>query len=66
VSGLPTDQTTLKAEWYDIGGRMLLQQMVSVQGGIAMLNTHLANGVYVLKFQSVDGTIIAKNVLIMK
>jgi hypothetical protein len=66
VSGLPTDQSTLKAEWYDIGGRLLLQQMVAVQGGIAMLTTHFANGVYVLKFQSADGTVIAKNVLIMK
>jgi len=66
VSGLPGDQTTLKAEWYDIGGRLLLQQMVSVQGGIAMLNTHFTNGVYVLKFQSADGTIMAKNVLIMR
>jgi Secretion system C-terminal sorting domain len=66
VSGLPGDQTTLKAEWYDIGGRLVLQQMVSVQGGIAMLNTHFTNGVYVLKFQSADGTIMAKNVLIMR
>lgn len=66
VSGLPGDQTTMKAEWYDIGGRLLLQQMVSVQGGVAMLNTHFTNGVYVLKFQSADGTIMAKNILIMR
>ena len=66
VSGLPADQASLKVEWYDIGGRLLQQQMASAQGGLVRLDTRFNNGVYVLKFETADGTVIVKNVLIMK
>jgi hypothetical protein len=65
ISGLG-NVTTQKVEWYDLGGHLVIQQMVSVNGGIASLNVHLANGAYFVKFQTADGAFVTKNVLIMR
>ena len=66
ISGVDVNQSSLSVEWYDISGRLLVQETVSVQNGVARLDTHFRNGVYMLKFISADGTVSVHNVIIMK
>jgi hypothetical protein len=66
VSGLSGNQTVLRAEWYDAGGRLLLQQSVPAQNGVATLYPHFNNGVYLLKVITSDGSIKLQNVIFMK
>ncbi|HXB95904.1 MAG TPA: T9SS type A sorting domain-containing protein, partial [Puia sp.] len=66
IDGLKGGQSMVNVEWFDLGGHLMLQQMAAVQGGTTRLTTHFNNGVYILKFQSADGTIITKTILIMK
>lgn len=66
IQGLNTTQSMMNVEWFDLGGRLLLQQVAAIQGGTTRLTTHFNNGVYILKFQAADGTIITKTILIMK
>lgn len=65
ISGA-ANETSLKIEWFDISGRSLLQQIVPVQGGLAMLNTQFNNGIYLLKITASDGSVKLQNVIIMK
>jgi len=66
IDGLGNAQSSMNVEWFDLGGRILLQQTATVSGGTTRLTTHFDNGVYVLRFQSADGTVITKTILIMK
>jgi hypothetical protein len=66
VSGLSGNETVVRAEWYDVGGRLLLQQSVPAQNGGATLYPHFNNGVYLLKIIASDGSIKLQNVIFMK
>jgi hypothetical protein len=66
VSGLPATASTIQVAWYDLSGKLLLQQMATPQGGLLMLNTYFNNGDYILKLQSPDGTTITRTVIMMK
>jgi len=66
VSGLPVTAASIQVSWYDLGGRLLLQQVAAPQGGLLQLNTHLDNGDYILKLQASDGTSFTRTVIMMK
>lgn len=66
VSGLDVSQTVVRAEWYDAGGRLMLQESVSAQNGLATLYPHFNNGVYLLKMIASDGSIKLQNVIFMR
>ena len=66
VSGLPATTATIQVTWYDLSGKLLLQQTATPQGGLLMLNTHFNNGDYILKLQSPGGTCTTRTVIMMK
>jgi len=66
VSGLAVSQNSVKTEWYDAGGKLLLQETAPVAGGTAALNPRLSSGVYLLKITTADGHITVQQVIIMK
>jgi len=66
ISGIDNKESNLKVEWYDAGGRTLLQQTVQVQNGVASLHPSFSNGVYVLRFITSDGNVVAQNIIIRK
>ncbi len=66
VSGLNPSAATVRVEWYDAGGKFLLQEEATVNGGIARLNPRLTNGLYFIKVQGSDGSISMQSILIMK
>jgi hypothetical protein len=66
IGGLDPGMSTLKAEWFDLSGKLLSGEMVSVSGGVAKLNARFNNGVYLLKIIGSDGTFKLVNVMIMK
>jgi hypothetical protein len=66
VTGVDPSETSLKAEWFDLSGKLLLQGTVSAQGGAAMLTTNFNNGVYLLRLISSDGTFTVHSVIVLK
>ncbi len=52
ISGVDVSQTSITVEWLDVSGRLLSAENVPVQGGLAVLNPHFNNGVYLLRFMS--------------
>ena len=66
ISGVDINQTSLKAEWFDMSGRSLLKETKPVQNGTATLNEQLNSGVYLLKITTSDGSIKVQNVIITK
>jgi len=66
ISGADKSETSLKIEWFDISGRLLIQETIPAQSGAARLDVHVNNGVYLLKVISSDGTFKLQNVIIMK
>jgi hypothetical protein len=66
VSGLSLSTASIRVSWYDLGGKLLLQQVAAPQGGMLQLNTHFDNGDYILKLQSPDGTCTTRTVIMMK
>ena len=66
VSGLPTDGATVNVAWYDLGGKLLVQQLAAPQGGMLTLHTHFDNGDYILKLMAADGSSTTRTVIIMK
>jgi hypothetical protein len=66
IGGLDPGVTSMKAEWYDVSGKLLAGETVAVSGGVARLDARLTNGVYLLKFIASDGTFKLVNVMIMK
>ena len=66
VSGLSQGQSTIKVAWYDLGGKLLMQQLATPQGGMLTLNTHFNNGDYILKLTSADGSATTHTVIIMR
>lgn len=58
--------STTQVEWYDIGGRVVLTQIASVQGGIAKLNTNLASGIYIVKYGTGKNTSGTQRIIIRK
>jgi hypothetical protein len=52
-------------EWLDVSGKLLSSENVPVQGGMAVLNPHFNNGVYLLRFMS-GGTFRMQSIIIMK
>lgn len=66
ISGIDSKEKNLKVEWYDEGGRNLLQQTVQVQNGVASLHPSFSSGVYVLRFITSDGNVVAQNIIIRK
>ena len=68
ITGISTTETSLKVEWFDLGGRSLLQTTLPVQNGFATLNGPAAinNGMYTLRFTSSDGGVNLVNVIILK
>jgi Secretion system C-terminal sorting domain len=65
ISGVDISQTSLTVEWLDVSGRLLSSENVPAQGGIAVLNPHFNNGVYLLRFMS-GGSFRMQNIIIMK
>jgi hypothetical protein len=66
IGGLDQRVTSLKAEWFDVSGKLLLGETVPVSGGVAKLDARFNNGVYLLKFIGSDGTFKLVNVMILK
>ena len=66
VSGLPANAATIQVAWYDLSGKLLLQQMATPQGGLLQLNTYFNNGDYILKLQSPGGACTTRTVIILK
>jgi hypothetical protein len=66
IDGLGNNQSMANVEWFDLGGRLLLQQTAAITGGTTRLLTHFNNGVYILKFTTADGTIVTKTILMVK
>ncbi len=64
IKGLNTNTT--QTEWYDISGRIVLNQTVSVNNGMVKLNTNLANGVYVLKYTTGNDSWNTQKIIIRK
>jgi len=65
IGGVDVNETSLKVDWFDVSGRLLASETVPVYGGIATLNPHFNNGVYLLRFLS-GGNFRMQNVIIMK
>jgi len=66
ISGISSNQNTVKTEWYDAGGRLLSQESATVAGGTAILNPHFNNGIYWLKIITAEGHFTFQQVIIMK
>jgi hypothetical protein len=66
VSGIPSTASTVQVSWYDLGGRLLMQQTAAPQGGMLTLHTHFNNGDYILRLTNPDGTTTSKTVIILK
>jgi len=66
ISGVGTNENSLRVEWLDASGRIVLHETASVQNGVATLNTNLSNGVYLLRFMSSDGSFKIQAVIIRK
>ncbi len=66
VGGLDISVNSLQAQWFDVSGKYLLGETVPVQGGIARLDAHFNNGVYLLRVMASDGTFKLVNVIILK
>ena len=66
VSGLPATAASIQVAWYDLSGKLLLQQTATPQGGVLQLNTHFNNGDYILKLLSADGTCTTRTVIMLK
>lgn len=64
IKGLEINSTRI--EWYDMGGRIVATQVVTVQNGMAKLNTNIANGVYILKFAIGKGVWGAERIIIRR
>jgi hypothetical protein len=65
ISGVEVSQTSITVEWLDVSGKLLSSENVPVQGGMAVLNPHFNNGVYLLRFMS-GGTFRMQSIIIMK
>jgi hypothetical protein len=65
VGGLDQSEPTLNVEWYDVSGRLLSSEVVPVNGGVATLNPHFNNGVYLMRFMA-GGKFRMQSVMIMK
>ncbi|HEY4108496.1 T9SS type A sorting domain-containing protein, partial [Puia sp.] len=66
ISGLGNVGQTVHVSLYDLSGKAALEADAAVQGGMVRLDTRLSNGVYVLKLQSAGGTVVVKNIIILK
>ncbi|MDP4255739.1 MAG: hypothetical protein Q8938_17135, partial [Bacteroidota bacterium] len=65
VGGIDQSETHLKVEWYDVSGRLLSSEDVPVNGGIATLNPHFNNGVYMMRFMA-GGKFRMQSIMIMR
>jgi hypothetical protein len=66
VSGLDGNLQTVGITLYDLSGKPVFQANAAVQGGVLRLDTRLNNGVYVVKVQYPDGTVVVRNIVILK
>ena len=66
IKGITSNQNTVKIEWYDAGGKLLTQESASVSGGLAILNPHFNNGIYLLKIITAEGHFTFQQMIIMK
>ena len=66
VTGLDASMSTMMTQWFDMGGKLLSQAIVPVQGGTAGLTVNLSNGIYLLKLVFPDGTSSVQNIIILK
>ncbi|MDR3716859.1 MAG: hypothetical protein P4L51_28960 [Puia sp.] len=66
ISGINPGETSLKINWYDLSGRLLLQGTIPVQNGLATLNTHFTDGIYLLTFMGSDGIVRTQKIMIRK
>jgi Secretion system C-terminal sorting domain len=66
ITGLDASMATVMTQWFDMGGKLLSQAIVPVQGGTAGLNVNLSNGIYLLKLVFPDGTSSVQNIIILK
>lgn len=64
INGL--DGSSVQTEWYDVSGRMVAAQTSAVQNGVATLEVRLADGVYVLKYVSANGSWKAQHIIIRR
>jgi hypothetical protein len=66
ITGIGADQTTVKVEWFDAGGRLVWQETLSAQNGKAVSNTRLNSGMYGVRIQAPNGTSWFQSVLVLK
>ena len=66
VSGIDVRLSSIRAEWFDAGGRLVGQESVAAQNGRAMLNPHLNNGIYGLRIVAPDGNSWLQQVIVLK
>jgi len=66
IKGISSNQNKVQIEWYDAGGKLLAQESAPVSGGLAILNPHFNNGIYLLKIITAEGRFTFRQVIIMK
>jgi hypothetical protein len=66
VSGIDVRLSSIRAEWFDAGGRLVGQESVAAQNGRAMLNPRLNNGIYGLRIIAPDGNSWLQQVIVLK
>jgi hypothetical protein len=66
ISGIDAASSAVAVSWYDAGGKLVSQEMIAVQNGIAVSNPRFANGIYLLKIVTADGNVHFQHVLVLK
>jgi hypothetical protein len=66
VSGINTSKPNMTFGWYDAAGKLVMNQTVAVNNGLARLETSLRNGMYLLKFIADDGSLKMQQIIINK
>ncbi len=66
ITGMDLGTTSVMTQWFDLGGKMLAQALVPVQGGAANLNVNFNNGIYLLRIIFPDGTSSVQNIIILR
>ena len=66
ISGLRAGERSVEIDWFDAGGRIILQQTAAVQNGRATTTAQIINGLYTLRIKYADGKTAVKNIMIMR
>jgi hypothetical protein len=66
ITGMDLSTTSVMTQWFGMGGKMMAQALVPVQGGAANLNANFNNGIYLLRIIFPDGTSSVQNIIILR